>query len=129
MTVGTHDTQPPVVTVVSPVAGTLANTNVTVSGQVTDERSGVASLRAQLDTGAPFDVAMESGGAFQFDTALPLNGAADGPHTLTLSATDGAGNNSSPQPISFTLFTGGLGGTGSELAHPGFVYSRPAARR
>jgi hypothetical protein len=36
---------------------------------------------------------------------LPLDGSADGPHTLTFSATDPAGNVSAPTAFSFTLDT------------------------
>ncbi len=46
------DTQPPTVTVTSPAPGLVTNTNPTLTGQVTDNLVGVASLQASVDGGA-----------------------------------------------------------------------------
>ncbi len=96
------DTSPPTISVTSP--GAYTNSNV-VSGVVTDDLSGVASLRAQLDGGTSFPVSFDSSGNFSFRTALLLNGTVDGPHTVSLVATDFAGNASAPSTTSFTLDT------------------------
>src|SRR5208337_2092518 len=93
----------PVVTVTSPTGSPLTNQNLTISGHVTDNLSGVQSLKAQLDGGAFFDVPVDRSGNFSLATTLPLNGTADGSHTYEFQATDKAGNVSSPASASFTL--------------------------
>src|SRR5207253_2415299 len=97
------DTVAPTIAVTAPPAGLAANQNVTITGQVTDDRSGVASLLAALD-GGNFAAVNLGGGAFGFATALPLDHTADGPHTEHLQATDHAGNVSFFD-VSFTLDT------------------------
>src|SRR5271157_4185900 len=99
----TLDTTAPVVTVTSPTGSPLTNQNLTISGHVTDNLSGVQSLKAQLDGGAFFDVPVDGSGDFSLPTTLPLNGRADGSHTYEFQATDKAGNVSSPASASFTL--------------------------
>jgi hypothetical protein len=83
-----------------------SNTNVIVSGQVTDNLSGVASLQVQVDGGAyaplTFDAAT---GHFSFTTSFPLDGSADGSHTINFQATDNADNLASPVAFTFTLAT------------------------
>src|SRR5262245_28737655 len=88
----TLDTVAPTIAVTAPAAGLVTNQNVTFVGQVSDERSGVASLQAALDGGAFAAVSFDAGGEFRFATALPLDHTADGPHTEHLCATDLAGN-------------------------------------
>jgi RHS repeat-associated protein len=106
----TLDTVPPVITVTSPPPNTVTNQNVTVTGQVTDDRSGVASLQEAIDGGSYSPVAFDSSGHFSFVTTLPLDSTADGPHTVSLRATDSAGNISTPTSVPFTLQTIGAGG-------------------
>jgi hypothetical protein len=77
--------------------------NVTVTGQLSDTGSGVASLQAQVDAGSPSNVTITSGGTLTFTTALALDGSANGPHTGHLRATDQVGNVSTPVDVSFTL--------------------------
>jgi len=98
------DTQPPTISVTSPATGLVTKSNVTVSGLVTDDVSGVASLQAQVDTGSVNSVTFNASGNFQFTTALALDGSADGSHTVHLTATDGAGN-VAHQDFTFTLNT------------------------
>jgi hypothetical protein len=100
----TLDTIAPTIAVSSPTSGEFTNTNVNVTGIVTDDLSGVASLTAQIDGGAPFAVSFDSAGNFSFPTTFALNGTADGPHTVSLVATDGVGNVGS-DTIQFTLKT------------------------
>jgi RHS repeat-associated protein len=95
----------PVVTILAPSPGLLTNGNVTIVGQVTDSSSPVRTLRAHVGSGAPFDVSFDATGSYQFTTALPLDGSADGIETVTLQATDEAGNTSQPAAVSFTLDT------------------------
>jgi hypothetical protein len=98
------DTTPPVIDVTSPASGLLTNSNITVSGQVTDVGTGVASLQAALDGGAFAPVSFDTSGNFSLATALALDHSADGPHTEHLKATDRAGNVSTLD-FSFTLDT------------------------
>jgi hypothetical protein len=101
------DDQPPTVVIQSPETGLTTDTNVTVAGQVSDDLSGVASLECQVDSESFFDVSFDELGSFSFDTTLPLDGSADGEHTVRLRATDQAGNVSNSVEVAFTLQTAG----------------------
>jgi RHS repeat-associated protein len=100
----TFDTQPPQLVIQSPASLLTTNTNVAVTGRVTDVHSGLAGLQAQVDSGSFFNVAFDASGNFSFATALPLDGSADGGHTVHLVAADQAGNTSGSDR-SFTLDT------------------------
>lgn len=100
----TLDTVAPTIAVSSPAAGTVTNHNLTIVGQATDDRSGIATLQAALDGGAFAPVSFGAGGSFNFATALPLDHTADGTHTEHLKATDNAGNVSFFD-VAFTLDT------------------------
>jgi RHS repeat-associated protein len=100
----TLDTTPPQIVVRSPAPLQQASTNITVTGQVTDATSGVASLQGQLDGGSPAPVAVDPAGNFHLTTSLALDGSADGPHTLHLVAADRVGNVSTAD-LGFTLDT------------------------
>jgi hypothetical protein len=102
----TLDTRPPSITVTSPAPGSPTSTNITVTGQVADTLSTVASLQAQVDSGPFTDVAVGPGGAFRFTTTLALDGSADGSHTVHLHAADAVGNTSTTE-VAFTLDTHG----------------------
>ena len=99
------DVQAPVVSIQSPAPNLLSNSNVTLTGRVTDDLSGVANLQAQVDAGPFVDIPFDSTGNFQFATNLPLDGSVDGVHNIRLKATDQAKNVSSPLDYSFTLDT------------------------
>ena len=99
------DHQPPAVTLSGRTTGLLTNHNPTITGQVTDDVSGVASLQEQLDAGAFVPVPLDASGHFSVTTPLPSNGTADGNHTIKFRATDKAGNVSNPVSYSFTLDT------------------------
>ncbi|MHC4404712.1 MAG: SGNH/GDSL hydrolase family protein [Planctomycetota bacterium] len=98
-----RDTTPPVVTIESPATGLMTDTNVTVTGHVTDDLSGVALLEGQVDSNSFFAITFDGSGNFTFDTTLPLDGSADGEHTCRLRATDHAGNVSGLVEVAFTL--------------------------
>jgi RHS repeat-associated protein len=100
----TLDTVAPTITVTSPANGLITNQNVTITGEVTDKTSGVASLEAALDNGTFAPVSFGSNGSFSLVTTLALDGAADGPHTEHLKAADNAGNVSTVD-VTFTLDT------------------------
>src|SRR5262249_43786197 len=95
------DTQPPQVTILSPAPGLLTDQNVTVTGRVTDNLSGVASLQAQVDSGPLSNVTFDASGNYNFMTSLATDGSADGVHTVHLRGTDRAGNVSSFTDVSF----------------------------
>lgn len=99
------DTAPPTVKVTSPAPLSLSNTNFTVSGQTIDSLSGVVSLQAQIDGSSFVPVSFDSAGNFQFQTQLPLNGSADGSHSISFLATDKAGNVSAPATLKIVLDT------------------------
>ncbi|MBI3467961.1 MAG: tandem-95 repeat protein [Planctomycetes bacterium] len=103
--VGIPDTQPPVVVIHSPLPGTVTNTQAHVTGRVTDDASGVASTETQIDSGPFFPVQLDAAGNFRFDTTLPLDGSADGQHTIHVRARDRAGNQTTPVETSFVLDT------------------------
>ena len=93
------------ISLTSPSEGLITNTNLTVTGQVTDP-SSVFLLEAQIDTGQFFGVILDAvTGAFSFDTTFALDATDDGTHTITVRATDLAGNTSGLAQVSVTLDT------------------------
>jgi hypothetical protein len=99
------DTTPPVVAVASPTSGATLGGAVSVQGTVTDIGLGVASLVARIDAGTFAPVSFDGAGGFSFATGLATDGSSDGPHAVTLVATDKAGNVSAPVTVNFTLAT------------------------
>ena len=97
----TQDAQAPVVVVNASPAAT--NTNPTITGQVLDNLSGVTSASYRIDNGATQPLALTANGGFSITTALATDGTADGAHTVTIAATDAAGNESTASTIVFTL--------------------------
>ena len=101
----TFDTRPPLVAGLSPATGTTVCSNVNFSGRVTDTLSPLAGLLAQVDFGGYMPVAVDPTGGFSLTTGLPLDGTADGVHSVRVVATDAAGNTSVPVESTFTLDT------------------------
>jgi RHS repeat-associated protein len=99
------DTVPPQVSITAPQSGVPVNQNLTVTGLVTDDRSGVALLQVALDSGSFAPVSFDSAGHFTFTTALPLDHSADGDHTIHFQDIDQAGNISQLADLTFTLDT------------------------
>jgi hypothetical protein len=85
--------------------GLVSADNLSFSGRVLDALSGVATLEGALDAAQPVPIAFDAEGRFSLPTAFTLGGAADGVHTLTLTATDARGNTSAPFTLGFTLDT------------------------
>jgi RHS repeat-associated protein len=102
---GEPDQTPPTVQLTSPAAGLLTNLNPVISGQAEDDKSGLASVEAEVDGGAPFAISFDAAGRFNVPTTLALDGSADGDHTVAVRATDKAGNVSNLVSASFTLDT------------------------
>lgn len=120
----TIDTTAPVVTISSPANGDLTSHNETITGHVADATSGVASLQIAIDAGPFVPVTIDASGNFSFLTTLPLDGTADGPHTVRLEATDRAYNTSAPATLTFTLATESLTISAFDLA-PGSETGTP----
>ena len=99
----TVDTQAPTI-LLNQQSGAVTKTNLTLTGQVLDNLSGVAALEAKLDTGAFIAVTLSNTGTFSLPTTLLLDGTVDGVHQLTFQATDNQGN-SRTVLFNFTLDT------------------------
>jgi hypothetical protein len=115
----TFDTRPPSITVTSPSAGAQVSTSPNVTGQVSDALSGVATLQGQVDSGAFSTIPVGATGSFSFATGLATDSNADGPHSVTLRATDRAGNVATTE-LDFTLET-------SQSQPPTITIQSPAA--
>jgi RHS repeat-associated protein len=100
----TLETVGPAIALRGPSAARMTNSNITVTGTVSDALSKVTSLQAQIDSGPAFPVPIDFFGGFDVPTALPLDGSADGNHTLLLTATNAAGLTSTTS-LSFALDT------------------------
>jgi hypothetical protein len=95
--------QGPTVTIESPVSGLSTRVNPMITGTVAG--NAVTSLQAQVDGSEPTSVAFDpSTGAFRFTPSLPLDGSADGPHTVHFKVTNSAGQ-SAGTDYRFTLKT------------------------
>ena len=100
----TLDTNGPTVTIDAPTANTAVAAGAVVMGHVTDAGPGVSKLEARVDAGAFTTIAVGAGGAYSYPIGLASNGSADGAHSVTLRATDSAGNVQT-QSVAFTLDT------------------------
>jgi hypothetical protein len=100
-----QDTAPPAVVFSGQQPGVAVNSNFTITGQVTDRLSGVASLRVAVDQAAFSSVATDALGNFSVPTAFALDGTADGRHVLHFVALDAAGNSTAPIDFPVTLDT------------------------
>jgi cyclophilin family peptidyl-prolyl cis-trans isomerase len=99
-----NDTEPPVVNITSPTSDVSTKTNPTITGTAVDN-TVVSKLQASVDGGAAQTVTVGANGSFSFTPNLPVNGSADGAHTVTFTATDPSNNSSAPQTVSFHLDT------------------------
>jgi sugar lactone lactonase YvrE len=91
-----HDDSPPRVTLTSPAAAAYVRDTVVIAANAMDERSSMASIRFLLD-----DIAVggaeAAGGESHLaaEAVVDVGRTAEGMHTLTAVATDGAGNEAS----------------------------------
>ena len=92
------DNTPPTVTVTSPAGGTRLGNDLADRRQLRPEGSGVASVQflvdgnvVATDTSAPYSTS--------WNTATTTNGA----HTITVRATDGAGNTATSTAVPVTV--------------------------
>jgi len=85
----TVDTTAPTVAVTTPADGSsINNTTPTYTGTVSDNGPGPYTVAITVD-GTPLGNATVTGGTWTFTPTVPL---ADGPHMVTATATDAAGN-------------------------------------
>ncbi len=99
-----EDKQAPTVVLGQSAAATRAN--LTLTGQVLDNLSGVASAEVRIDGGAPIALDFDAEGKFSTTTAFALDGSQDGGHTVIITARDQAGNLSANIARRLTLDTG-----------------------
>lgn len=95
---GTVDTTPPRVTITTN-SGQLQNFSPAITGEASDDRSGVALLQVSIDNGGFADVPLLANGTFSF---TPI-AAFDGVHLVNFRALDKAGNFSALTSFAFTL--------------------------
>jgi hypothetical protein len=86
-TCGTTDTTAPAISISNPAVGSTISGSVTVSGTATDNVS-VASVAVSLDGGTYSGASGAAPWAYQLNTSAYANGS----HTISARATDGAGN-------------------------------------
>ena len=91
----TPDTTAPVVTVLSPTNNQEIGSNTTFFGTVTDDSSGVAKLYIQIELNPTTEVAVSNG---YWSTNISYSTL--GTKTIQFTASDVAGNNSSPLVLS-----------------------------
>ncbi len=85
-----QDTQGP--NVVASILPGVTNKNVTVSGQVLDNLSGVSEASYSIDGGPAQALTLDGQGRYSIATAFALDGTQDALHTISISAKDVAGN-------------------------------------
>jgi uncharacterized protein (TIGR03382 family) len=82
------DTTPPAVEVQTPAEGSRTHATPTYSGTVSDDGPGPLTVMVSVDGGPPV-AATVTGNTWSYTPTVPL---ASGPHTVTATATDAAGN-------------------------------------
>src|SRR5262249_33860893 len=125
-------TRPPVVTITSPAPGSLTGAHLIVRGLAADTGSGVAGVRARLDSGEFTDVIVGPGGTFNLTIAFPSGGLAEGEHTVQFLPTARAGTVSAVAGITPPLDTlaptaVGPAGTLAAASSLNVTYSEPMA--
>src|SRR5262249_54771075 len=70
-----QDATPPRIALDNVLRSGASNKNITLTGQVTDNLSGVAALTVQVDQGAIVPVKLDAGGHFALPTNFPLDGS------------------------------------------------------
>jgi hypothetical protein len=95
------DLTPPALALTAPTEAAVVRAPVTLTATASDALSGVASVEASVDGGA-WSALTSAGGNNYVSTALSL---ADGDHSVSLRAQDGAGNPAAAGPGHFTVDT------------------------
>jgi hypothetical protein len=97
-------TAEPAINISSPPAALLTNQDPTIVGQVSGVASPSGTLTAAVDGGAAATVSLNANEQFSLPLTLPLDGTADGPHTVHFRFTTASGP-SSTDDYSFALDT------------------------
>ncbi|HEY1379330.1 MAG TPA: Ig-like domain-containing protein [Gemmataceae bacterium] len=90
----TLDATAPTIDVTDPPGNSLSNTNRTFTGVAADN-VGLSQVTVSVDGGAAQAVTVDAQGNFSFTSTLATDGTADGVHSLTFVARDGAGTTAS----------------------------------
>lgn len=96
---------PPTVTILAPDEGLITNENPEIVARVADDHDDISAVTVQIGNRPAFAVDVGEDGDVRFVTDLPLDGSADGLHTVELFATDDRGQRSETARVSFTLDT------------------------
>ncbi len=99
------DTTAPAITITSPPSGQTDDSNPTIAGTIVDATTSVATATASVDGGPAQTLDLDAQGNFTFIPVVATGGSADGPHTVTITATDAVGNVSTPVVFTYTLDT------------------------
>jgi RHS repeat-associated protein len=98
----TIDSLAPQVTLTTPVTGLTTGSKLT--GNTNGNGSAIAALTYRFDNSSDIPVTLNASGAF--DQAINLTGITQGSHTLTITATDSAGNiTTTPYNVTVTFDT------------------------
>ncbi len=97
------DMTPPTVTVLSPSSGTTYNVTVPVSVSASDNAAGVDRVEYQIDDGAWKLLPVADPASGRYAAIWEPTLADNGPHTVSVRATDKAGNTSTPVSVSFII--------------------------
>jgi cyclophilin family peptidyl-prolyl cis-trans isomerase len=100
-----RDNVAPSLVITSPIGSPTLNTNLTVTGKASDDRSGLANVQVSINNGVFQNIAFTPTGDFTFTTSFATNGSNDGLQNLRFRAIDRAGNVSTISNVSFTLDT------------------------
>jgi hypothetical protein len=103
LSVNRPDTSPPTLEILSPSPSSSSSTDVTVTGVVSDDQSGIGTLTARLDGGPPVAVAVAQDGSFSYTPQLLLDATANGPHVVQFVVTNASGNLSTSASRTFNL--------------------------
>jgi hypothetical protein len=97
------DLQPP--DILADPTPEAVSANITFTGQILDNLSGVAQAIFRIDDGTFQTLSLDAQRNFSITTALALDGSSDGLHTITIRAEDADGNIAPDFMRSFTLDT------------------------
>jgi hypothetical protein len=100
----TVDNTPPSTYVITPAADAFATGSLTVQAHASDAY-GIASVQFAIDGSnvGPAVTQADAGAPYTFSSALAIGGLSAGQHTLTVVATDAAGNKTSSAGVGFVV--------------------------
>ncbi len=99
------DVEPPAISLDDVRSTIVSSTNITLTGQVTDNRSSANSLVYQIDSGVITPLSLDQTGRFSLSTSFLMTGLDDGQHKIRFRATDAANNVSAVTTVTLMLDT------------------------